>query len=466
MKIVVFCGPTISAAEVRKTIKDPVCLPIAGQGDVISALFNHRPGVMVIIDGIFGEDGLSIWHKEILFALKSGVEVYGASSLGAVRAAELDSFGMKGFGEVYKYFKSDISSDDDEIAVKFEKRRGAYKKLSESMVNIRATFEKARKMKVIDADTCKALTCIAKSLFYSRRNFGTIFEEAQKAGLSKSRIEKIKKFASERFVDLQKKDALGLLETVAKLPEPPKEAESDVPVRGNFTPLYDRERKVGEGGTMIPLYYISDNAAIGCPEIDDLNFNAINSRIVLFFAKASGVEADEDGVSAELSRLRRKLGVKTDSGLDKWLSDNDMSHNELKSFAGERAIIRKMQAWMTTRLAFSRNTRPLLDEMRMKGIYTRFKSRAIKAEKTMHENPGAFEEILSSSDFHKLLSEHIASTGYKFYTDILSYSSEMCIDKASLMIELMKEKLAREKDRERLEKFLGIKSGWLKKSGR
>ena len=55
---------------------------------------------ILIVDGEFGQS-LSVWHKEILHALHRGIRVVGASSMGALRAAELDRFGMEGVGEIY-----------------------------------------------------------------------------------------------------------------------------------------------------------------------------------------------------------------------------------------------------------------------------------------------------------------------------------------------------------------------------
>ena len=41
----------------------------------------------------------------------------GASSMGALRAAELSQFGMVGIGEVYQAFKLGRLEDDDEVAI-------------------------------------------------------------------------------------------------------------------------------------------------------------------------------------------------------------------------------------------------------------------------------------------------------------------------------------------------------------
>ena len=45
-------------------------------------------------------------HREILAAVRKGVRVVGASSMGALRAAEMDTLGMTGIGEVYRMYKA------------------------------------------------------------------------------------------------------------------------------------------------------------------------------------------------------------------------------------------------------------------------------------------------------------------------------------------------------------------------
>ena len=102
----------------------PVYLPPIKQGDLLKALRDHQPSTVVIIDGYF-EQVPSVWHKEILWALKQGVTVIGAASMGALRAAELQQFGMLGVGKIFEAYCSGrfspfdelLFEDDDEVAV-------------------------------------------------------------------------------------------------------------------------------------------------------------------------------------------------------------------------------------------------------------------------------------------------------------------------------------------------------------
>jgi hypothetical protein len=89
--VVVFLGPTLSHDDARDVL-DAEYLPPAAHGDVLRAAL-RRPRAIALVDGVF-ERVPAVWHKEILFALSEGIHVYGAASMGALRAAELDAFGM------------------------------------------------------------------------------------------------------------------------------------------------------------------------------------------------------------------------------------------------------------------------------------------------------------------------------------------------------------------------------------
>ena len=63
------------------------------------------------------ERALPVWHKEILWALARGVHVFGAASMGALRAAELHAFGMVGVGRIFAAYRDGELEADDEVAV-------------------------------------------------------------------------------------------------------------------------------------------------------------------------------------------------------------------------------------------------------------------------------------------------------------------------------------------------------------
>src|SRR5262249_38218406 len=90
---IVFAGPSLPRREILRLF--PADLrPPAARGDVWRAMLDS-PRVIVLIDGVF-ESQPSVWHREILEALAAGITVFGASSMGALRAVELASDGMIG----------------------------------------------------------------------------------------------------------------------------------------------------------------------------------------------------------------------------------------------------------------------------------------------------------------------------------------------------------------------------------
>src|SRR3989338_1860747 len=99
IKKIVYLGPTLSLQEAQQILPDAYYLPPIRCGDILHAL-RWKPPTILIIDGYF-EKTAAVWHKEILAALGQGVQVYGASSMGALRAAELNTFGMIGIGAIY-----------------------------------------------------------------------------------------------------------------------------------------------------------------------------------------------------------------------------------------------------------------------------------------------------------------------------------------------------------------------------
>src|SRR6516165_842500 len=110
MIAIVFSGPSLppSRAPVPPGIE---WRPPVRQGDVYRTA-RSRPALIGIIDGYF-ETVATVWHKEILWAMAQGIHVYGAASIGALRAAELAEFGMKGVGAVYQQYRTGELTDDD-----------------------------------------------------------------------------------------------------------------------------------------------------------------------------------------------------------------------------------------------------------------------------------------------------------------------------------------------------------------
>lgn len=174
---VIFIGPSISCQQARAICPEAVYLPPVAQGDLYKVCQEYKPRVIGIIDGYF-EVLPAVWHKEILYALASNIHVVGASSMGALRASELFTYGMCGIGEVYEAYKSGLIEDDDEVAIVHAPAPLQFIPLSEAMVNIRKTVSVAAHKKILPSGLAEYVIDIAKKMHYKQRSYARMEEVA------------------------------------------------------------------------------------------------------------------------------------------------------------------------------------------------------------------------------------------------------------------------------------------------
>jgi hypothetical protein len=166
----VFVGPTLPAAEVRALLPGAELHPPVAAFDVLRLIERRRPARLAIIDGYF-ERMAAVWHKELLLAIERGVEVWGAASMGALRAAELAAHGMRGAGTIYRDYARGRLVSDAEVAVAHLPRRGHYLPLSVPLVNVRDAAARARRAGVLTARDAAALVRAAAPIAYWDRRW-------------------------------------------------------------------------------------------------------------------------------------------------------------------------------------------------------------------------------------------------------------------------------------------------------
>ena len=208
---IIFAGPSLPPAlrpaDPRLEWRDPV-----RQGELYQAA-RARPAIIGIIDGYF-EVTPTVWHKEILWAMAQGIHVYGAASIGALRAAELHTFGMKGVGCNFAGYRDGILSDDDEVAVLHAPKQLGYVPVTEAMVNIRATLDRAIAEGVLDGWLVPHLVEIGKALFYKQRDWDTILHVAARSGLDAISLDKLARLVGYGRVEQNRLDALEMVEAI------------------------------------------------------------------------------------------------------------------------------------------------------------------------------------------------------------------------------------------------------------
>jgi Uncharacterized conserved protein len=203
----IFAGPSITREEALSLLPGADFRPPVKRGDVASAVSDGAK-VLVIIDGVFFQNE-AVAHREILSALRAGVKVFGASSMGALRAAELDTLGMTGVGKIYEWYRSGKVIADDEVGMVFDAESGMA--LSDPMVNIRASFEKAAASGVISAEEDAALLKTCKGIYYPERTYRKVIKESPLADEKKTALQN---WLKENKVDQKHLDAVECLKLV------------------------------------------------------------------------------------------------------------------------------------------------------------------------------------------------------------------------------------------------------------
>jgi hypothetical protein len=443
-KIVIFLGPSLPIAEARE-ILDAVYLPPAKQSDLLSAVTTYSPDIIGLIDGVFLSLP-SVWHKEILYALEQGVAVYGASSMGALRAAETEAFGMIGVGEIYQMYARGELLDDDEVVMVHGPEDTEYRRLSEPMVNVRATFHRAKNEGIINKNLCEQLTAIAKSIYFPERTFSAIFRKAATAGILPDILEKMAHFAKENYVDIKRQDAISLLETLRDLPESLPQSQPNFSLVRNqfFSNLYHRDRTVLRNNTTVPLGDIAGYAALHLPDFDETNLHASNRALVQILAEILGVEVSQGEVDKESKRFRSQHNLTEETALTDWLAENDLTPGEFNQLMYEMARCRQLQNWLLTRKASEKNTKILLDELRLQNRYKECADAVAERERIIREHyPNFIEENYDDLTISHLAIEHERSTGCRVRLYDYWIKEAGFLDFELLKLELLRSHLAR-----------------------
>lgn len=180
-RITVFSGPSLPGWQAASPF---VRLPPAGAGDML-ALVEGPAHTLVLIDGVF-DLRPAVWHKEVLLLLSRGFRVIGAASMGALRAAELASFGMIGCGAIYRAYARGHLTADDEVAVTHAPDALGARPLSLALVDVRASLVVARRRGAIDTATARRIAAAAAAIHYKDRTWPAVIAAAERPDLGET----------------------------------------------------------------------------------------------------------------------------------------------------------------------------------------------------------------------------------------------------------------------------------------
>lgn len=161
----VFAGPSLPIAG-RLIAPGLTYLPPAARGDLAAAA--ERFDAVLFIDGVFHQ-AIAPSAKEMLAACRR-VPVFGAASMGALRAAECRAFGAIPLGAIAGWYASGTIDGDDEVAVLMDP--STLRALTVPSVNVRYVARLATRRGVLSAADAGAWADRARrEIFYADRSW-------------------------------------------------------------------------------------------------------------------------------------------------------------------------------------------------------------------------------------------------------------------------------------------------------
>lgn len=211
MKIL-FAGPSLYPLS---PLPDGIRLhPPAAQGNLQAAVLAGA-SVIGLVDGLY-ESIAAVWHKEILFALSQGVAVLGAASLGALRAAECEAFGMVAVGAVARLYADGGLDDDAAVAQLHAPADLGFQPVTEALVDCGPAIGSLERAGLVGREEAARLLAAATRLFFKNRTWSAVFREA---GLSDEAATAARAHLKDRHASVKRRDALLLVAAMDALPD-------------------------------------------------------------------------------------------------------------------------------------------------------------------------------------------------------------------------------------------------------
>jgi hypothetical protein len=334
MSVFVFLGPSLPRVEAQVCL-DAVYLPPVSMGDLYTLVVTRaRSGDHVaIIDGLF-EQVPAVWHKEILYALSRGIHVYGAASMGALRAAELHTFGMRGVGRIFEAYRDLLIENDDEVVVSHADAANGYRSLSTALVSIRFGIEEMIQSEAITSALGRSLVASAAALPYSRRTWAEVLRAAIDLDAPANCVARIREQAARP--DAKAQDAAALLRFLCD-----KAQHDNEPHEPNFifqnTSFWndltqsmalrvETERHASQFDDGFERNAIANFVRAGGHRRDQWLEAALLDRLAVDFAK-SFVPGRKELREAEL-RIARRNGIVNVSSMRSWLNEQCIADSE------------------------------------------------------------------------------------------------------------------------------------------
>ncbi|MEU1925689.1 TfuA-like protein, partial [Streptomyces albogriseolus] len=227
----VYAGPSLDTEAVHALLPDAVVHPPVRHGDLTASPVGAGDRV-VILDGQFFQSA-SVRHKEICEVIARGAAVYGAASMGALRAAELGPYGMTGSGIVYRLYATGLIERDDEVALVHTEPDAGSRALTVALVSVRVALRRLVRQRVIGPDDEARLLTAAEELPFIARTWRAVLHHVE--GVPRATADTIRDLAKgpAGAWDIKTQDARSLLARLARqllpsVPSPPASVPTTV----------------------------------------------------------------------------------------------------------------------------------------------------------------------------------------------------------------------------------------------
>ena len=340
----VFLGPSLGLEEARSLCPAAELRPPIRFGDLY-ALTCESPGQVLIIDGVF-HDTTPVWQREILHVLQAGWQVLGASSMGALRALELEAYGMVGLGTVFEWYRNGRIEGDDEVALMHGVAEMGYQPLSLPLVDVRHVLAGLEAQGVLAPSQVSGILYSFKCMGHEARTQSALLALVQEQG---GDVKAVRDRLSDPAQSLKAEDArLALRVLAGQLPPPAQGACWPDPLPPPVEPeaLLQRRMYPLAGPSLLVTDVL--NEMVRRPE--DLLQTQRESRRRWFLCdwvriSGKGPDADERRSFAveHASGLARGQGV----SLSRWCAASALRHNELPEWMAGLAV----ETWLTRQTA-------------------------------------------------------------------------------------------------------------------
>ena len=398
-KVLCYLGPSLDSGTARSILPAGIFLPPAKHADIISHLYQYEPTHILLVDGTFSQD-LPVWHKECAFAALRGVRIYGASSMGALRASELADHGiMTGCGKIFHWYHEGVIDADDEVCLVYHQTpSGEYVAGSTPLVNYRAGLMEAVTQGLISSEEAEHRLAKEKSLHYSERT------------------------ASEYVFDQKREDAIELLTDFRDLPYGTDLRPTLSYVSRLFKAMLERERRVEFNETVLTLQNIDSYISLHSPNHHQIRWDATNRALALILADVMEVTATEEEIEAEWTTFCARHHLPTWDSFQDWLKANAINHDDFSVITIQNARIRKLQRAHITSSMFSRQTKTILDYLRSHDQLSPWIEDCADAERKIVDKDNSESLNMDlSTDLGTLLKDHASATGLEISETLHDY---------------------------------------------